>query len=308
MTDLITRPCGRVHRAQRQRGRSSSTSPTTPSTGRSSRRTISPTRFRRAEHSSEPGRCPDSRPARTTSDARARGRGRRQGPRGAGTEQGRANTLVIFTNDNGGEWLSRNAPFFHRKATLWEGGIRVPCLLRWPGRVPAGRRQGNRHHHGPDGDDPGGDERSRPGRSEARWYRPRAARPGARDAAGAHPLLARVGARAPAACRSSRPVETRIRCWRRLSFRSEHRSRRAPGPCDVAARSRRRSPPRYQSGRKRSRPRQNAGEDQRPALIRLLTRCRNSATKFCTSEMTVGRCSRSTRFIINRRFPSGAAP
>lgn len=47
-------------------------------------------------------------------------------------------TLVIFTNDNGGERLSRNAPFFHHKATLWEGGIRVPCLMRWPGKVPAG--------------------------------------------------------------------------------------------------------------------------------------------------------------------------
>ena len=48
------------------------------------------------------------------------------------------NTLVIFTNDNGGEWLSRNAPFFHRKGTLWEGGIRVPLILRWPGVLPAG--------------------------------------------------------------------------------------------------------------------------------------------------------------------------
>ena len=49
------------------------------------------------------------------------------------------NTLVIFTNDNGGEWLSRNAPFSHRKSTLWEGGIRVPLILRWPGRLPAGK-------------------------------------------------------------------------------------------------------------------------------------------------------------------------
>ena len=49
------------------------------------------------------------------------------------------NTLVIFTNDNGGEWLSRNAPLFHRKWTLWEGGIRVPAILRWPGRIPAGQ-------------------------------------------------------------------------------------------------------------------------------------------------------------------------
>jgi arylsulfatase A len=49
------------------------------------------------------------------------------------------NTLVIFTNDNGGEWLSRNAPLFHRKDTLWEGGIRVPAILRWPTQLPAGK-------------------------------------------------------------------------------------------------------------------------------------------------------------------------
>jgi arylsulfatase A-like enzyme len=52
------------------------------------------------------------------------------------------NTLVIFTNDNGGEWLSRNAPFFHRKGTVWEGGIRVPLIIRWPGELPAGKTSG----------------------------------------------------------------------------------------------------------------------------------------------------------------------
>jgi len=51
----------------------------------------------------------------------------------------RENTLVVFTNDNGGEWLARNDPFFSRKFTVWEGGIRVPALFRWPGRVRAGR-------------------------------------------------------------------------------------------------------------------------------------------------------------------------
>jgi arylsulfatase A len=48
-------------------------------------------------------------------------------------------TIVIFTNDNGGEWLSNNQPLFHRKLTVWEGGIRVPTLIRWPGRIAAGQ-------------------------------------------------------------------------------------------------------------------------------------------------------------------------
>src|SRR5438045_9107598 len=49
------------------------------------------------------------------------------------------NTLVIFTNDNGGEWLSRNAPLSNRKSTLWEGGIRVPLIIRWPGQLPTNK-------------------------------------------------------------------------------------------------------------------------------------------------------------------------
>jgi len=52
------------------------------------------------------------------------------------------NTIVIFTNDNGGEWLSNSAPLFNRKSTVWEGGIRVPALIRWPGRIPAGKVSG----------------------------------------------------------------------------------------------------------------------------------------------------------------------
>ena len=47
------------------------------------------------------------------------------------------NTLVIFTNDNGGEWLSQQGPLFHRKGSVWEGGIRVPLILRWPDHLPA---------------------------------------------------------------------------------------------------------------------------------------------------------------------------
>ncbi len=47
-------------------------------------------------------------------------------------------TIVIFTNDNGGEWLSSSTPLFGRKWTVFEGGIRVPAIVRWPNRIPAG--------------------------------------------------------------------------------------------------------------------------------------------------------------------------
>jgi arylsulfatase A-like enzyme len=47
-------------------------------------------------------------------------------------------TLVIFTSDNGGERYSFNWPFSFQKLYLFEGGIRVPAIVRWPGVVPAG--------------------------------------------------------------------------------------------------------------------------------------------------------------------------
>jgi len=54
------------------------------------------------------------------------------------------NTLVIFSSDNGpflsyGEHAGSAAPLREGKLTTFEGGMRVPCLVRWPGRVPAAR-------------------------------------------------------------------------------------------------------------------------------------------------------------------------
>ena len=52
-------------------------------------------------------------------------------------------TLVIYTSDNG-PWLGFDdqsgsaAPLRGGKLTTWEGGVRVPCVMRWPGRIPPG--------------------------------------------------------------------------------------------------------------------------------------------------------------------------
>ena len=55
-------------------------------------------------------------------------------------EQGlRANTLVIFCSDNGAtRRFSPNTPLSFGKGTVQEGGIRVPAIVRWPGKVAAG--------------------------------------------------------------------------------------------------------------------------------------------------------------------------
>lgn len=59
------------------------------------------------------------------------------------------NTLIIFSSDNGPEdfqisnaahsGVGRTGPFRGRKRSIYEGGVRVPLILSWPGHVPAGR-------------------------------------------------------------------------------------------------------------------------------------------------------------------------
>jgi arylsulfatase A-like enzyme len=48
------------------------------------------------------------------------------------------NTLIIFQSDNGGSGNGGNPPLRGQKSTMWEGGLRVPFIAWWPGKLPAG--------------------------------------------------------------------------------------------------------------------------------------------------------------------------
>ena len=52
------------------------------------------------------------------------------------------NTIVVFTTDNGAETFTwpdgGNTPFKGQKGTSYEGGFRVPCIVRWPGKIKPG--------------------------------------------------------------------------------------------------------------------------------------------------------------------------
>jgi len=55
------------------------------------------------------------------------------------------NTLVVFTSDNGGslEVGANNGPWRSGKTHVYEGGLRVPAIARWPGRIqPGAARRG----------------------------------------------------------------------------------------------------------------------------------------------------------------------
>jgi arylsulfatase A-like enzyme len=58
------------------------------------------------------------------------------------------NTLVVFISDNGGDAAANNGPLRGGKTQLFEGGLRVPMIARWPGRTPEQSEPGFRHHYG----------------------------------------------------------------------------------------------------------------------------------------------------------------
>ena len=61
------------------------------------------------------------------------------------------NTIVMWSTDNGAEVFTwpdgGTTPFRGEKATTWEGGFRVPAVVRWPGKFPAGKIVNGIVHH-----------------------------------------------------------------------------------------------------------------------------------------------------------------
>ena len=145
MTDLITERAMKFIE-QNATGRSSSTSPTTRRTG--------PTRCptsRRWRRERAPPTPATPRPARAPTTWRWSSRWTAASARSCarsivcGCRQHDRRSSPTTTAASG----SRTRPLFNRKWTVWEGGIRVPAIVRWPGRIPPGTSRPGRHHDGP---------------------------------------------------------------------------------------------------------------------------------------------------------------